>query len=46
MPFFEKKDYLPDVFTIEFDMYLPMGTMREIGMNSAYEIWLRDVANN
>ena len=39
MPFMKEKDYLPDVFTIEFDVYVP-GKMDydNIGLNSRYDI--------
>jgi outer membrane protein OmpA-like peptidoglycan-associated protein len=40
-----RRDYLPEVFTIEFDMYMPMGTTDEIGMNSNWIIRLRDAAD-
>jgi outer membrane protein OmpA-like peptidoglycan-associated protein len=42
MPFIKEKNYLPNVFTIEFDLFIPK---REgLGMNSRYNIDLVDVA--
>ncbi len=45
MPFMKEKHYLPDVFTIEFDIYIPQGKRDngymvgpEIGGNSRYDI--------
>lgn len=37
VPFMKEKDYLPDVFTIEFDVYVPNGKAQEIGLNSGYD---------
>ncbi len=45
MPFMKEKDYLPDVFTIEFDVYVPNGKAQEIGLNSGYDFNLIN-ANN
>lgn len=40
MPFMKEKHYLPDVFTIELDIYIPRGTqpVNKIGMNSRYNL--------
>lgn len=45
MPFMKEKNYLPDVFTIEFDLYVPSGgegTDHRVGLNSRYNINLSD----
>ena len=38
-PYMKEKDYLPDVFTIEFDLYIPGN--KGLGMNSRYDIELK-----
>lgn len=45
MPFMKEKNYLPDVFTIEFDLYVPWGgegTDHRVTNNSRYNINLSD----
>jgi outer membrane protein OmpA-like peptidoglycan-associated protein len=54
MPYMEEKDYLPDVFTIEFDVFVPRGRKEqtdalgapEIGLNSRYNIDLLDASGD
>ena len=46
MPLMKEKNYLPDVFTIELDIYAPAGeTDPAIGLNSRYDINLVGVNN-
>ena len=40
MPFMKEKNYLPDVFTIEFDLFIPK--REKLGLNSRYNIDLVD----
>jgi outer membrane protein OmpA-like peptidoglycan-associated protein len=42
MPFMKEKNYLPDVFTIEFDLFIPKG--EEYSSNSRYNIDLVNAA--
>lgn len=45
VPFMKEKNYLPDVFTIEFDLYVPRGgekTDHRVSNNSRYNINLND----
>jgi outer membrane protein OmpA-like peptidoglycan-associated protein len=42
MPFMKEKDYLPDVFTLEFDLFIP--EYEGLGVLSRYNIDLVDVA--
>lgn len=47
MPFMKEANYLPDEFTIEFDIYVPTPAdydNRKIGMNSRYNIDLLNTA--
>jgi outer membrane protein OmpA-like peptidoglycan-associated protein len=49
MPFMKEKDYLPDVFTIEFDLYVPVfetnqGGRDKVEINSRYNIDLLDAS--
>ncbi|MDR0907984.1 MAG: OmpA family protein [Rikenellaceae bacterium] len=54
MPYMKEKDYLPDVFTIEFDVFVPRGRKEqtdalgapEIGLNSRYNIDLLDASGD
>jgi outer membrane protein OmpA-like peptidoglycan-associated protein len=45
MPLMKEKDYLPDVFTIEFDLYVPKdGKTDKVEVNSRYNIDLLNAA--
>ena len=51
MPYMKEKDYLPDEFTIEFDLYLPCenteyygGNDEALGLNNRYNIDLLNAA--
>ncbi len=50
MPFMKEKDYLPEEFTIEFDLYVPCDKSRGgkdvVSMNNGYNINLRNAAGN
>ena len=50
IPLMKEKNYLPDVFTIEFDLYVPVyetqqGGRDKVGSNSRYNIDLIDAAD-
>ncbi|WP_455639809.1 OmpA family protein [Parabacteroides sp.] len=40
LPFMKEKDYLPDEFTVEFDLFVP--GYKGLGLNSRYDINFRD----
>ena len=46
MPYMKEKDYLPEEFTIEFDLYVPCyyGGNDKVSMNNRYNIDLMDAA--
>ena len=46
MPYMKEKDYLPEEFTIEFDLYVPCyyGGNDKVSMNNRYDIDLVDAA--
>ena len=46
MPYMKEKDYLPEEFTIEFDLYVPCyyGGNDKVSMNNSYNIDLVDAA--
>lgn len=50
MPYMKEKDYLPEEFTIEFDLYVPCrksyGGKDNVGMNNRYNIDLLNTAGN
>ena len=50
MPYMKEKDYLPQEFTIEFDLYVPCEKSRggndNIGMNNRYNIDLLNASGN
>lgn len=52
IPYMKEKDYLPEEFTIEFDLYVPCenteyngGKDPDLGMNNRYDIELLNAAN-